>query len=127
MVRPGRGSLPRASSLLICADASESNGHRSRAWRLDLGCPAGDTGQTITVCHLLLDPTTDPRHEIRETEPTELQPLPAFEVNDEIERPVNRRHHLRSAEKAGLRRQSKTPQRQSCSSGTTACRRVLPG
>lgn len=43
---------PRASRLLITADAGGSNGYRTRAWKLRLARLAAETGLTITVCRL---------------------------------------------------------------------------
>ncbi|MFE4054424.1 ISAzo13 family transposase [Streptomyces sp. YIM B13518] len=48
----GRAAYPRASRLLITADAGGSNGYRTRAWKLHLARLAAETGLTITVCHL---------------------------------------------------------------------------
>ncbi|MEV5303756.1 ISAzo13 family transposase [Streptomyces diastaticus] len=48
----GRTAYPRATRLLIIADAGGSNGYRSRAWKLELARLAAETGLTITVCHL---------------------------------------------------------------------------
>ncbi len=48
----GRADYPRASRLLITADAGGSNGYRTRAWKLHLAGLAAETGLTITVCHL---------------------------------------------------------------------------
>lgn len=48
----GRTAYPRASRLLITADAGGSNGYRTRAWKLHLARLAAETGLTITVCHL---------------------------------------------------------------------------
>ncbi|WP_406004470.1 ISAzo13 family transposase [Streptomyces sp. NBC_00987] len=48
----GRSAYPRATRLLITADAGGSNGYRTRAWKLELGALAAETGLTITVCHL---------------------------------------------------------------------------
>ncbi|MFF0110610.1 ISAzo13 family transposase [Streptomyces hirsutus] len=48
----GRAAYPRASRLLITADAGGSNGYRTRAWKLHLARLATETGLTITVCHL---------------------------------------------------------------------------
>src|SRR5438105_15773531 len=42
---------PRATRLLITADAGGSNGYRVRAWKTGLGGLAAGTGLTITVCH----------------------------------------------------------------------------
>ncbi|MFJ1958744.1 ISAzo13 family transposase [Streptomyces microflavus] len=51
---PGQGqaAYPRATRLLITADAGGSNGYRTRAWKLELAQLAAETGLTITVCHL---------------------------------------------------------------------------
>ena len=48
-----RGSLdyPRATRLLITADAGGSNGHRYRMWKSELAALAAETGLVITVCH----------------------------------------------------------------------------
>ncbi|MFF0561705.1 ISAzo13 family transposase [Streptomyces sp. NPDC004266] len=48
----GHTSYPRATRLLITADAGGSNGYRTRAWKLELAHLAAETGLTITVCHL---------------------------------------------------------------------------
>ncbi|MCY0932294.1 ISAzo13 family transposase [Streptomyces sp. H27-H1] len=48
----GRAAYPRATRLLITADAGGSNGYRTRAWKLELARLASETGLTITVCHL---------------------------------------------------------------------------
>ncbi|MFF5715245.1 ISAzo13 family transposase [Streptomyces sp. NPDC012756] len=48
----GRAAYPRATRLLITADAGGSNGYRTRAWKLELAQLAVETGLTITVCHL---------------------------------------------------------------------------
>ncbi|GLV88533.1 hypothetical protein Slala03_82220 [Streptomyces lavendulae subsp. lavendulae] len=48
----GQGVYPRATRLLITADAGGSNGYRTRAWKLELARLAAETGLTITVCHL---------------------------------------------------------------------------
>ncbi len=47
------GSLvyPKASRLLITADAGGSNSYRSRLWKVALQGLANDTGLTISVCH----------------------------------------------------------------------------
>lgn len=47
----GRKSYPKASRLLICADAGGSNGNRSRSWKLHLQELANSIGAKITVCH----------------------------------------------------------------------------
>jgi transposase len=48
----GQSSYPKASRLLITADAGGSNGYRTRAWKTELAALAAETGLTITVCHL---------------------------------------------------------------------------
>lgn len=48
----GQDTYPRASRLLITADAGGSNGYRTRAWKIELAALAAETGLTITVCHL---------------------------------------------------------------------------
>ncbi|MCP3822774.1 ISAzo13 family transposase, partial [Streptomyces sp. A3M-1-3] len=48
----GHAAYPRATRLLITADAGGSNGYRTRAWKLELARLAAETGLTITVCHL---------------------------------------------------------------------------
>ncbi|WP_030742550.1 ISAzo13 family transposase [Streptomyces sp. NRRL F-5135] len=48
----GRSTYPGSTRLLITADAGGSNGYRTRAWKLELAQLAGETGLTITVCHL---------------------------------------------------------------------------
>jgi hypothetical protein len=47
----GRLDYPRATRLLITADAGGSNSYRYRAWKAD---PAAETGLRITVCHFPL-------------------------------------------------------------------------
>jgi hypothetical protein len=47
----GRRSYPRASRLLICADAGGSNGNRLRAWKVYLQRLAEDIRIPISVCH----------------------------------------------------------------------------
>lgn len=47
----GRRAYPRASKLLICADAGGSNGYRLRLWKVELQRLANQTGLQITVCH----------------------------------------------------------------------------
>ncbi|WP_442538182.1 ISAzo13 family transposase, partial [Streptomyces pimonensis] len=47
----GRHRYPRASRLLITADAGGSNGYRVRAWKKELAGFAHDTGLQVTVCH----------------------------------------------------------------------------
>jgi transposase len=48
-----RGSLdyPRATRLLITADAGGSGGYRYRVWKSELAALAAETGLAITVCH----------------------------------------------------------------------------
>ncbi|MCX4097057.1 ISAzo13 family transposase, partial [Nocardia sp. alder85J] len=48
-----RGCLdyPRASKLLITADAGGSNSYRYRLWKAELAALAAETGLAITVCH----------------------------------------------------------------------------
>lgn len=48
----GQTAYPQATGVLITADASGSNGYRTRAWKLELARLAAETGLTITVCHL---------------------------------------------------------------------------
>jgi hypothetical protein len=47
----GRAAYPKATSLLITADAGGSNGPRIRLWKWELQQFANRTGLTITVCH----------------------------------------------------------------------------
>lgn len=47
----GQGAYPRASRLLITADAGGSNGSRLRLWKLELQKLADETGLRIAVCH----------------------------------------------------------------------------
>jgi hypothetical protein len=47
----GRERFPEATKLLITADAGGSNGHRVRAWKVELAKLAADTGLEITVIH----------------------------------------------------------------------------
>jgi len=49
--RMGRPVYPRASELLITADAGGSNGSRLRLWKWELQKFANRTGLSITVCH----------------------------------------------------------------------------
>ena len=49
--RMGAKPYPRATSLLITADAGSSNGYRSRLWTLGIQHLADDTGLKISVCH----------------------------------------------------------------------------
>jgi len=48
----GKTTYPRATRLLITADAGGSNGYRARAWKIELAVLAAETRLTITVCHL---------------------------------------------------------------------------
>jgi hypothetical protein len=48
----GRLAYPKATRLLVCADAGGSSGYRVRAWRTELARLATETGLQITVCHL---------------------------------------------------------------------------
>jgi transposase len=47
----GHDDYPRASRLLITADAGGSNSYRTRAWKAELAALAAQTGLVITVCH----------------------------------------------------------------------------
>jgi hypothetical protein len=47
----GSASYPKATRLLITADAGGSNSYRSRLWKLELAKLAERTGLEITVCH----------------------------------------------------------------------------
>jgi len=47
----GRERYPRATQLLITADAGGSNGYRTRLWKVELQKLADDEGLTIFVCH----------------------------------------------------------------------------
>jgi Rhodopirellula transposase DDE domain len=47
----GRPAYPRATKLLITADAGGSNGYRTRAWKLELQGLADEIGLRIQVCH----------------------------------------------------------------------------
>jgi hypothetical protein len=47
----GRIRYPKATRLLITADAGGSNSPRGRLWRVELACLARDTGLEITLCH----------------------------------------------------------------------------
>lgn len=49
--RMGRQRYPKATRLLICADAGGSNGYRIRAWKVELAKLAKETGLEITVAH----------------------------------------------------------------------------
>jgi hypothetical protein len=48
----GSSDYPRASRVLITADAGGSNGYRARAWKTELAALAAETGLNVTVCHL---------------------------------------------------------------------------
>ncbi len=48
----GQAAYPRASRLLITADAGGSNGMRVRLWKLELQKLADETGLRMTVAHL---------------------------------------------------------------------------
>ena len=48
----GRGRYPEAGELFVTADAGESNGYRSRAWKHGLQQFADETGLRIHVSHL---------------------------------------------------------------------------
>jgi hypothetical protein len=47
----GATRFPDATRLLITADAGGSNGHRVRAWKVELALLAAEIGLDITVCH----------------------------------------------------------------------------
>ncbi|MDP9209365.1 MAG: ISAzo13 family transposase [Actinomycetota bacterium] len=47
----GSRDYPKASRLLITADAGGSNGYRYRVWKSELATLAAETGLAITVCH----------------------------------------------------------------------------
>jgi len=47
----GRPLYPRATKLLVTADAGGSNGYRSRLWKVALQQLADDLGLCIAVCH----------------------------------------------------------------------------
>jgi hypothetical protein len=47
----GRASYPRATRLLVTADAGGSNGYRTRAWKTELAAFALEAGLAVTVCH----------------------------------------------------------------------------
>jgi transposase len=48
----GQPLYPRATRLLITADAGGSNGYRLRLWKLELQKLADETGLEVAVCHL---------------------------------------------------------------------------
>jgi hypothetical protein len=48
----GRAAYPGVSELLVLADCGGTNGHRHRAWKLNLQVKLCDAlGLTVTVCH----------------------------------------------------------------------------
>src|SRR5919201_1454031 len=47
----GSRDYPKASPLLITADAGGSNSYRHRVWKSELAALAAETGLAITVCH----------------------------------------------------------------------------
>ena len=47
----GRARFPKATKLMITADAGGSNGHRVKLWKVELAKLAKETGLEITVCH----------------------------------------------------------------------------
>jgi hypothetical protein len=47
----GKVRFPKATKLMITADAGGSNGYRVRAWKKFVADLASETGLTITVCH----------------------------------------------------------------------------
>jgi hypothetical protein len=47
----GSAAYPKASRLLVTADAGGSNGYRTRLWKVELAKLAARTGLEITVCH----------------------------------------------------------------------------
>ncbi len=47
----GKARYPKATRLLVCADAGGSNGYRIRAWKTELAKFAAETGLEVTVCH----------------------------------------------------------------------------
>jgi hypothetical protein len=49
--RVGSVRYPSARRLLVTADGGGSNGYRLRAWKVELGRLAAETGLDITVCH----------------------------------------------------------------------------
>jgi hypothetical protein len=42
---------PRATRLMVTADAGGSNGYRNKLWKVELAKLAAETGLAITVCH----------------------------------------------------------------------------
>jgi len=49
--RAGSLRYPQARRLMVTADGGGSNGSRLRAWKVELGRLAAETGLDITVCH----------------------------------------------------------------------------
>jgi hypothetical protein len=47
----GRDRYPRATALMVTADAGGSNGYRNKLWKVELAKLAAETGLAITVCH----------------------------------------------------------------------------
>jgi len=47
----GAERYPKAKRLMVTADAGGSNSYRNRAWKVELGRLAAETGLEITVCH----------------------------------------------------------------------------
>jgi hypothetical protein len=47
----GQPRFPKATRLLITADAGGSNGYRVRLWKIELAKLAKETGLEVTVCH----------------------------------------------------------------------------
>jgi hypothetical protein len=47
----GRARYPQARRLMLTADGGGSNGHRLRAWKVELAKLAAEIGLDITVCH----------------------------------------------------------------------------
>jgi hypothetical protein len=47
----GTARFPKATRLLITADAGGSNGYRLKAWKVELARFAEETGLEVTVCH----------------------------------------------------------------------------
>ncbi len=48
----GAALYPKATALLVCADAGGSNSYRSRLWKVELQRLAKETNLAVTVCHL---------------------------------------------------------------------------
>jgi hypothetical protein len=48
----GKVRYPDATRLLICADGGGSNGHRIRAWKVELAKFTRATGPQVTICNL---------------------------------------------------------------------------